>query len=113
MQMYAVVNVDNLRLYDPPLIDKQGEHVHIPSIDDLSPEYLSELHEDTILGRMMRTSKQGNVEYLQVGLKGTNPSNTKWIEVAKVRELYPHLHMGIKICSKIKLLIIASKWTPV
>jgi hypothetical protein len=41
MQMYVVVNVENLRLYEPPLIDDQGKHVHIPSIDDLSPEYLS------------------------------------------------------------------------
>ena len=25
MQMYAVVNVENLKLYEPPLIDDQGE----------------------------------------------------------------------------------------
>jgi hypothetical protein len=36
MQMYAVVNVENLRLYEPPLIDDQGEHVQIPSIDEFS-----------------------------------------------------------------------------
>jgi hypothetical protein len=58
MQMYAVVNVENLKLYDPPLIDDQGEHVHIPSIYDFSPEYLTELEEDTILDRRMRTSKR-------------------------------------------------------
>jgi hypothetical protein len=29
----------------------------------------------------------------RVGLKGTNPSKDKWIEVGKVRELYPHLHI--------------------
>jgi hypothetical protein len=57
MQMYSVVNVDNLRLYGLPLIDDQGEHVQNPSIDDFSLEYLSELHEDTILDRRMRTSK--------------------------------------------------------
>jgi hypothetical protein len=51
-------------LYEPPLIDDQGEHVQIPSIDDFFPEYLTELHEDTILDRRMRTSKRGNVEYL-------------------------------------------------
>jgi hypothetical protein len=67
MQMYAVVNVENLRLYEPPLIDDKGEHVHIPSIDDFSPEYLLEWYEDTILDRKMRTSKRGNVEYLHVG----------------------------------------------
>ena len=53
MQMYAVVNVENLKLYEPPLIDDQGKHVQIPSIDDFSPEYLTELHEDTILDRRM------------------------------------------------------------
>jgi hypothetical protein len=57
MKMHVVVNVDNLRLYEPPLIDDQGENVQIPSTDDFSPEYLSELHEDTILDRRMRTSK--------------------------------------------------------
>jgi hypothetical protein len=93
MQMYAVVNVENLKLYEPPLIDDQGEYVQIPSIDGFSPEYLTELQEDTILDRRMRTSKRGNVEYLRVGLKGTNPSKAKWIEVGRVRELYPHLHI--------------------
>jgi hypothetical protein len=93
MQMYAVVNVENLKLYEPPLIDDHGEHVQIPSIDDFSLEYLTELHEDTILDRRMRTSKRRNVEYLRVGLKGTNPSKDKWIEVGRVRELYPHLQI--------------------
>jgi hypothetical protein len=32
-------------------------------------------------------------EYLRVGLKGMNPSKAKWIEVGRVRELYPHLHI--------------------
>jgi hypothetical protein len=93
MQMYAVVNVENLKLYERPLIDDQGEHIQIPSIDDFSPEYLTKLHDDTILDRRMRTSKRGNVEYLRVGLKGTNPSKAKWIEVGRVRELYPHLQI--------------------
>ena len=33
------------------------------------------------------------MEYLRVGLKGMNPSKAKWIEVGRVRELYPHLHI--------------------
>jgi hypothetical protein len=67
------------------LIGNKGEHVQIPSIDYFSPEYLTKLQEDIILDRRMRTSKQGNVEYLRVGLKGTNPSKAKWIEVGRVR----------------------------
>ena len=57
MQMYAIVNVENLRLYDPTLIYDQGDHVQIPSIDDLSPKYLSKLYGDTILDRKIRNSK--------------------------------------------------------
>ena len=37
MQIYSVVNVENLRLFEPPLIDDQGENVQLPSIDDFSP----------------------------------------------------------------------------
>jgi len=91
MKIYSVVNVENLRLYEPPLIEDQGESVQIPSIEDFSPEFLDELQQDTILGRRTRSSKRGNVDYLQVGIKGTNPSKAKWIEEGKVREQYPHL----------------------
>jgi hypothetical protein len=37
MQMYAIVNVENLKLYEPPLIDDQEEHIQIRSIDDFFP----------------------------------------------------------------------------
>ena len=91
MQMYSVVNVENLRLYEPPLIDDQGSDVQIPSIEYFSPEFLDELKEDTILDRRTRASKRGSVDYLRVGLKGTKTSKAKWMEVGKVRELYPHI----------------------
>ena len=39
MQMYSVVNVENLRLYEPPLIDDQGNDVRLPSIKYFSPEF--------------------------------------------------------------------------
>ena len=29
----------------------------------------------------------------RIGLKGTNPSKARWIEVGKVGELYPHLYI--------------------
>ena len=89
--MYVVAKVENLRLSEHPLIDDQGEHVQIPSIEDFSPKFLEELQQDTILDKRTRTSKRGNVEYLHVGLKGTNPSKAKWIKIGRVRELYPHL----------------------
>jgi hypothetical protein len=39
----------------------------------------------------MRTSHRGDVDYLQVGLKGAHPSKEKCIERDKVRGLFPHL----------------------
>jgi hypothetical protein len=74
MHMYSVVNVENLKLYEPPMIMDQGENVSVPLVDDFSPEYLDELQEDVILDRRIRTSRRGDVEYLHVGLKGMHPS---------------------------------------
>jgi len=63
----------------------------LPSIDDLLPEYLNELQEDTILDRKVRTTCMGNVQYLRIGLKGSKPSSEKWIEIEQVRNQYHHL----------------------
>jgi hypothetical protein len=91
MQIYSVVNVENLKPFEPPMIMDQDEEVSIPSVDEFAPEYLDELQEDIILDRRMMTSCRGNVDYLRVGLKGTHPSKAKWIEKEKVRGLFPHL----------------------
>jgi hypothetical protein len=93
MKIYSVVNVENLKLLEPPIIMDQGEEVSIPSVDEFSHEYLDELKEDIILDRRTRTSRRGDVDYLRVGLKGTHPSKAKWIEKNKVRELFPHLYV--------------------
>jgi hypothetical protein len=91
MKIYLVVNAENLRLYEPLMIKDQGENFHIPTIEYFSPEYMNELQEDTILDKSVCTSRRGDVEYLRVGLKGTNPSQVKWMENGKMRTQYPHL----------------------
>ena len=53
MQIYLVVNVDNLKLYEPPMIMDEEANVQIHSIDDISPEYMTELQEDVILYMLM------------------------------------------------------------
>ena len=91
MQMYSVVNVENLRLYEPPLIADHESVVQLPSIEDFSPEFLDEHTEDTILDKRTCTSRRGNVDYVRVGLKGSKPNNAKSMEVDRMRVLYPHL----------------------
>ena len=51
MQIYSVVNVDNLKLYEPPMIVDEDENVQVPSVDDFAPKYLNELQQDVILDR--------------------------------------------------------------
>jgi len=65
MQMYSVVNVENLKLYEPLMI---------PTVDDFAPKYLDKLPKDIILDQKTRTSRQGDVEYIGVGFKGIHPS---------------------------------------
>jgi hypothetical protein len=91
MQMYSIVNVENLKLYEPPLIMDTEEVGTVPTVDDFAPEYLDELPEDIILDRRTRTSRWGDVEYLRVGFKGMHPSKAKWLEKERVREQFPHL----------------------
>ena len=55
MQIYSVVNVENLKLYEPPMILDEGTNIQVPSVDDLSPKYMLELLEDVILDRNVRT----------------------------------------------------------
>ena len=40
MQIYSVVNVENLKLFEPPMIMDQDEEVSIHSVDEFSLEYL-------------------------------------------------------------------------
>ena len=37
MQMYSVVNVDNLKLYEPPMIMDEDESIQVPTVDDFAP----------------------------------------------------------------------------
>ena len=91
MHIYSVVNADCLRLFEPLMIEDPEEKSQLPSIDDLLPEYLNELQEDTVLDRKVRMTRSGQVEYLRIGLKGSKPSSVKWIEIGQVRKQYPHL----------------------
>jgi hypothetical protein len=72
------------------LLDYESD-IQLPSIEAFSLEFLDELKEDAILDRRTHTSRRGNADYVHVGLKGSKLSKAKWIELEKVRDLYPHL----------------------
>jgi hypothetical protein len=91
MEMHSMVNFENLKPCEPPMIMDEDESIQVPTIDDFYPDYLEELQEDIIFDRRIRTSQRGDVEYLRVGIKGVKPNNSKWMYIGRVREPYPHL----------------------
>jgi hypothetical protein len=48
MCIYLVVNVENLKLYEPSMLDQEEEKV-LPSIEELAPDTQEELEKDTVL----------------------------------------------------------------
>ena len=84
---YSVQGEVNLKLNKCPLIEGQGENVQISLTKVFSSKHIEELQEGPIFERKTKTSK---VKYLHEKLKVTKTSKTKWVEVGRVRELYPH-----------------------
>jgi hypothetical protein len=48
MKIYSILNVENLKLYEPSMLDQEEEKV-LPSIEYLALDSQVELEEDTIL----------------------------------------------------------------
>ena len=64
MQIYSVVNVDIMKLYEPPMIMDERESVSVPLVYEYALEYLDELKKDIILDKSSRTSRRGDVDYI-------------------------------------------------
>ena len=73
MKIYSIVNLDNLKLYETPMIMDPRENVSVPSVDEFALDYLDDLKEYFILEKRTRNLRRGDVEYLRVGMKETHP----------------------------------------
>ena len=55
--MYLVINVEYLKLFEPPLLDDDGDgNVILPQVNDLWFEREEPLKEDCILERKVRST---------------------------------------------------------
>ena len=90
MHIYSVVNVENLKLYESSMLDQEEGQV-LPSVEDLALDTQAELIEDTVLQKSCKTTRQGQRDLWQIGLKGQLPSKAKWYTREKVEEKFPHL----------------------
>ncbi|PRQ45948.1 hypothetical protein RchiOBHm_Chr3g0497281 [Rosa chinensis] len=90
--MYSVINVENLKLFEPsPLDDDPDEDTRLPSVDDLKMEQEDPLEEDCILEQKVCETRHGKYEYFRIGRKGQLPSKSKWYIRAKATIEFPHL----------------------
>jgi len=48
MHIYSIVNVDNLKVYEPSMLDQEEEQV-LPSVEDLAHDAQAKLTEDIVL----------------------------------------------------------------
>jgi hypothetical protein len=85
MHIYLAVNVDNLKLYDPSMLDHKIEE-KVLLIEELAPEAQAELVEDTILYKNSKTTKHGRHDLWKIGLKGQLLGKEKWYSKEKVEE---------------------------
>lgn len=83
----------NLKLNKSTLIEDRGENVKISLIEFFSSKHIEELQQGPIFDRKTKSSK---MKYLHEELKVTKTNKCKWIEVRRVRELYPHLFFNRK-----------------
>ena len=72
--MFSIVKLENLKLYDSPMIMDQEDNVHVPYVDDFEPKYIDELQENNILHRRRRTSLRRDAKYLCMDCKAMHPS---------------------------------------
>ena len=71
--MYLVFNVENLKLYEIPMIIEQYVQVQEPYVDEFSHEYLNEIQEDVILDKKVISSRRGDMEIFHVGMERMHP----------------------------------------
>jgi hypothetical protein len=58
MHIYSIVNVENIKLYKPSMLDQEEEHV-LPSIDELALDAWETLVEEIIFKKLSRTTRNG------------------------------------------------------
>jgi hypothetical protein len=88
MCIYTIVNVDNLQLYEPSMLDEDEESRVLPSIEDLIVYAWENLPKDTIMKKKMRMTQRCQKELWQVGLKSRLLTKDKLYSKEKFEEIF-------------------------
>ncbi|OMP09092.1 hypothetical protein COLO4_05809 [Corchorus olitorius] len=89
MHMYSVVNVDNLRLFEPSLLDERDDTTLLPVVHDLVP--MERATTDMLLDRKTRKTRNGEQEFYWVCPKGQYPNRAKRYSQEQMQEKFLQL----------------------
>lgn len=90
--MYSVINAEYLKLFEPPLLDDDGDDkVVLPPIDDLWFDKEEPLKEDCILEQKVTKTRQGERAVFRIGRAGQVLSQSKWFSKEKGTLEFPNL----------------------
>ncbi|KAJ6990285.1 hypothetical protein NC653_018742 [Populus alba x Populus x berolinensis] len=86
MEMYSVVIVEKLKLFEPSMLDDEPNGT-LPTVEDL----VTEKEGYTIVERKTITTRRGARESFRIGRKGQRPSETKWFSREAGQAQFPRL----------------------
>lgn len=70
MQMYLVINADNLKLFEPSLLDEDSnKETRLSSVDDLWVEQEDPLSEDCILEKKVMETRRRKYDSFRISKK--------------------------------------------
>nr|GEV77433.1 hypothetical protein [Tanacetum cinerariifolium] len=90
MELYSVVNVDKLMVFEPSMLDDESRE-SLPSVDALVTGKEIVLTKDTIVERKTSSTKREERQSFRIGIKGQHPSATKWFSKEVSATRFPHL----------------------
>ncbi|KAK1377226.1 hypothetical protein POM88_033419 [Heracleum sosnowskyi] len=90
--MYLVINVEYLKLFEPPLLDDaEDDKVVLPMVDDLWFDREEPLKTDCILERKMTSTQRGDRIMFRIGRVGQLPSKARWFNKDQGALEFPNL----------------------
>jgi hypothetical protein len=93
MQINSVVNVENLKLFKPSMLDEEEEHQVLPTIEDLAPHGIEELKEDIVLQHKEQNNLHRTTRNVVDWSQGTDSKESKWYERNQIASKFPHLSL--------------------
>jgi len=88
--IHNVINVNNLKLFEPPLLEEAVTITH--PVDNIPYFQLPVAHDTLLDSRTRSTRNKDHTSYL-VARQGQTPAQAKWMTSTAVQSMLPHILM--------------------